>query len=275
MSLKNYFKSNEIDFVNDLDACIRAYNDPQTLNNYFRNYMSSKIKSIFRLNLSNKIKTERQLTDVVVDKVRIFNKRNKNWIIVKAPIDIILMKKLIAENLNPIQIVFFCDTDPVHKVLLYNELSISDRNRLARETSNYIKNEMRYRTTIDRVKYPEFVENMKNISKSYVEEDREEYEEEYDKEYNGLDGKIEVENFGEDIENDDHDNLMKMIMPEIIKRLKQYTDDLIGQWNSFQLQISKEVTTLYMDFNVIQCKPDSTTNMLKNSITNTIYYIQK
>jgi 5'(3')-deoxyribonucleotidase len=171
--------------------------------------------------------------------------------------------------------VFFYDTDPVHKVLLYDEVTINDRSQLAFEISDYIKYEMRYGKTVERVKYPEFVKNIENISKSYEEEHGEEYEEEYYDEYNALDGKVEVENFDEDIDDYDHDKLMQMIMPEIIERLNQYTDDLLGQWNSLKQEISKEVPTLYMDFNVIKCKPDFTTNMLKNSITNSIYYIKK
>lgn len=269
-----------MDFVNDLDACIRVYDEPLTLNNYFQNNKSSKIKNIFRLNLLNKKKTERQFTDTIVDKIRSINKRKKNWIIVKAPIDFHLVKKLIAENLNPIQMVFFYDTDPMHKILLYDEVSMSDRNKFAWDISQHLKSEVWNGTTVERVKYPEFIKNIENNMSNgndgeYGEKYEEEYEVEYEEKFDVLEDNVLVEHFNE--ENDDYgdDHLMQIIIPVITERLNQYTDDLIIQWNSLKEQITKDVTTLYMDFNVIRCLPDSIPNMLSNLIKNTIYYIKK
>jgi len=37
MRLKNYFESYDIDFLDDLYECIRAYDEPENLKKYFKN----------------------------------------------------------------------------------------------------------------------------------------------------------------------------------------------------------------------------------------------
>lgn len=80
--------------------------------------MPKRNRNIFRLNFLNENRTASfQSINIIVDTIRTENKQNKNWIIVNGPLDFLLVKKLNAEALNPIQVVFFHDSDLIHKVL--------------------------------------------------------------------------------------------------------------------------------------------------------------
>lgn len=260
--LKNYFESYDIDFLDDLYECIRAYDEPEILTKYFL-MMSKKNRKNFRSNFIKKIKNvQPDLINVIVDTVRIKNQLNINWIIFNAPLDVVLVKKLIDEGLNPIQIVFFHDSDPMHNVLLLNdEMSNSYRNNYQAIIEN-VKNGKRYGTTVERIKYPEFVntiENSLDISTEKITEDEVEITEHKE---NKHDNYIS------------HDHLMGIIVPEITERLNQYTENLLIQWHTLKTHISKE-TDQNMDFNIIECNPNSTTNLLKILIEDTLYYIKK
>lgn len=210
------------------------------------------------------IRPGRELTDVVVDSVRKINEREKNWIVVNAPMDFLLVKKLIAENLSPLQMIFLYDTNPMHKVLLCDKLPIRDRNKLAPETYKDIKNEIKNGTTIKRVKYPDFVEYMENESISHEGE-------EYEVEYEGVHQEKYVEKYDDEYKQEDYQEGNEGEYDV----LKDNFEDLMLQWNSLKNQIHKEFTTLYIDFKFIDCVPDSIKNMLFNSIKITIYYIKK
>lgn len=266
MRLKNYFESYDIDFLDDLYECIRVYDEPESLKKYFQN-MSKKNRKIFR---SSFIKTKKNiqpdLINVVVDKVRIKNKQNINWIIVNAPLDFVLVKKLIDEDLNPIQMVFFHDSDPMHNVLLLNdEISNNYRNNYEKILEN-VQNGKRYGTVVERIKYPEFVKKTENPLDIPITED-EFFEDEVETaEYE--------ENVVFDVNFINHDHLMEIIIPEISERLNQYTENLLVEWQALKNHISKE-TAQAMNFNIIVCKPNSTTNLLRLLIEDTLYYIKK
>jgi len=266
MRLKNYFESYDIDFLDDLYECIRVYDEPESLTKYFQN-MSKKNRKIFRSSFINTQKNiQPELINVVVDTVRIKNQQNINWIIVNAPLDFVLVKKLIDEGLNPIQMVFFHDSDPMHNVLLLNdEISNSYRNNYEKILEN-VQNGKRYGTAVERIKYPEFVNKIENPLDIPITED--EFQE----------GEVETAEYEENVVFDvnyiSHDHLMGIIVPEIIERLNQYTENLLVQWQTLKNHISKK-TNQNMNFNIIVCKPNSTTNLLRLLIEDTLYYIKK
>jgi len=166
-----------------------------------------------------------ELLNVIVDTVRIKNKININWVIVNAPIDVILVNKLIDEDLNPIQMVFFHDSDPNHSVLLSNdEMSDSFRNNYENILEN-VKIGKKY--AVERIKYPKFFnenENPLNISSERITDD-ESFEEE-----------VETAELEEDKQVNylSHDHLLGIIVPEIIERLNQYTENLLVQWQTLK-----------------------------------------
>jgi len=266
MRLKNYFESYDIDFLDDLYECIRVYDEPKSLTKYFQN-MSKKNRKIFR---SSFIKTKKNiqpdLINVVIDAVRIKNQLNINWIIVNAPLDFVLVQKLIDEDLNPIQMVFFHDSDPMHDVLLLNdEIFNNYRNNYEKILKN-VQNGKRYGTAVERIKYPEFVKKRENLLDIPITED-EFFEDEVETaEYE--------ENVVFNVNYISHDHLMGIIVPKISERLNQYTEDLLVQWKTLKHHISKE-TDQTMNFNIIVCKPNSTTNLLRLLIEDTLYYIKK
>lgn len=267
MRLTNYFESYDIDFLDDSNECIRAYDEPESLTKYFQN-MSKKNRKIFRTSFIKKNRIiQPDLLNVIVDTVRIKNKININWVIVNAPIDVVLVNKLIDEDLNPIQMVFFHDSDPNHSVLLSNdEMSDSFRNNYKNILEN-VKIGKKYVTAVERIKYPEFFnenENPLDISSERITED-ESFEEE-----------VETAELEKDkhVNYMSHDHLLGIIVPEITDRLNQYTENLFVQWQTLKKHISKE-TNQNMHFNTIVCRPNSTTNLLKILIEDTLYYIKK
>ncbi|XP_060872308.1 adenylate kinase 9-like [Metopolophium dirhodum] len=266
MRLKNYFESYDIDFLDDLYECIRVYDEPESLTKYFQN-MSKKNRKIFRSNFINTKKNiQPDLINVVVDTVQIKNQQNINWIIVNAPLDFVLVKKLIDEGLKPIQMVFFHDSDPMHNVLLLNdEISNNYRNNYEKILEN-VQNGKRYGTAVERIKYPEFVKKTENSLDISIIED-EFFEDEVETaEYE--------ENVVFNVNYISHDHLMEIIVPEISERLNQYTENLLVEWQTLKHQISKE-TDQTMNFNIIVCKPNSTTNLMRLLIEDTLYYIKK
>lgn len=260
MRLKEIFESYGIDFIDDLDACMYAYDEPATFEKYLQNNESKK--NVFKVDLVKANETDTlKLLDIVVDNVRLTNKQNKNWIIVNAPLDSLLVKKLINAGLNPIQMIFFHDTDPMHKLLLYNEISNGDRSKIIWDVFENVKNGVRHETVIEKIRYSEFVNKIEN-SLSF-----------YDEEYEFSENELEIEN-----ENDNgitHEYIMETITPVIIERLNQYTEDLLEQWLAFKNAISYTMDH-YMDFSVIKCRPfGSTTDMLKILLEDTLYHMKK
>lgn len=262
--LRNYFESYGVDFIDNLDACVRVYKEPLTLITYFQN-KSQQNRNALKSDILNEYKTTRlELIDIIVDEVRISNRKNKNWIIVNAPLDIILVKTLMAANLSPIQLVFFRDTDPMHKVLLTDNMSDEDRNRIIRETVESVRNGRRYETTAEKLNYPERVKSTDNTPTVYEEE------------YDHFDSEYEIEDSYEYASiNISHDRLMKMIMPEITDRLSQYTQNLLEQWHALKTLVPYETNNDYIDFNVIECNPDSATNIIKTLVDDTLRYVNK
>jgi len=266
MRLKNYFESYDIDFLDDLYECIRVYDEPESLTKYFQN-MSKKNRKIFRSSfITAKKNIQPDLINVVVNTVRIKNQQNINWIIVNAPLDFVLVKKLIDEGLNPMQMVFFHDSDQMHNVLLLNdEISNNYRNNYEKILEN-VQNGKRYGTAVERIKYPEFVKKTENPLDISITED-EFFEDEVETaEYE--------ENVVFNVNYISHDHLMEIIVPEISERLNQYTENLLVEWQTLKHQISKE-TNQTIDFNIIVCKPNSTTSLLRLLIEDTLYYIKK
>lgn len=266
MFLKNYFELNGIDFIYDLNACKRAYDEPETLIKYFQD-MPKRNRKILRLNfLKENITAPIQLIDVIVDTLRMKSKQNKNWIIVNAPLDFLLVKQLNAEALNPIQMVFFRDTDPMHKVLLSGEISDEQYNKVTRETIENVKNGMRHGTIVERINYPEFVRKIENSSNAirsdeYLFVEDEEYMEEYNYHHDNYVS---------------HELLMEVILPEITERLNRYAEDLLVQWRILKKHVSKKTKPQYVDFVVIECKSDlSPMDSIKILIEDTLYYVKK
>jgi len=262
--LRNYFELYDIDFIDDFDACVHVYKEPLTLITYFQNKLNES-KNALKADILNENKTTQlKLMDIIVDEVRIRNCKNKNWIIVNAPLDFLLVKKLITANLNPIQFVFFCDTDPMHKVLLTDNKSDEDRNRIIRETVESVRNGRRYETTVEQMNYLEYVKATDNTSNVYEDE------------YDHFDNEYEIEDSFEYASiYISHDRIMKMIMPEITERLNQYTRNLLEQWHTLKTFVSHETSNNYIDFNVIECNPDSATNMIKTLVEDTLHYVKK
>lgn len=262
--LINFFESYDIDFLDDLYVCIRTYNEPERLNKYFQN-MSIKNRKIFRHNfIKSKNIIEPELINVIVDIVKIKNEQNQNWIIVNAPLEFELVKKLIDEDLNPIQMVFFHDSDPMHNILLSNEeINNSYRNNYIEILDN-VKNGMRHETTVEKIKYPDFVNKIENSL--YISQTKDDF----------FEGEIETAEYEEHkhINIISHDHLMGIIVPVITERLNQYTENLLVQWHTLKTNISKEINQ-FMDFNIIICKPASTYNLLTNLIEDTYYYLKK
>jgi len=263
--LRNYFESHGIDFIDDLDACVRVYKEPQTIMTYFQNKLKQNISALKSDLLNENKTTQLELTDIIVDEVRMRNCKNKNWIIVNAPLDFVLVKKLITANLNPIQMVFFCDTDPMHKVLLTDNISDEDRNRIIWETVESVRNGRRYETTtVDKINYLEHVEKPDNTPNVYEEE------------YDHFANEYEIEDPYEYASiNISHDRIMKMIMPEITERLNRYTQNLLEQWHTLKTLVSYETNNNYIDFKVIECNPDSATNIIRMLVEDTLHYVKK
>jgi len=263
--LRDFFELYDIDFLDDLHACIRAYDEPERLTKYLQN-MSKKNRKIFRNDFIKRIKIIKpDLINIIVDAVRIKNKHKKNWIIINAPLDFGLVKKLIDENLNPIQMVFFHDSDPMHNILLLDEETINNNYR-----SNYIeildnvKNGIMYGMTVEKIKYPEFVNKIENSS--YISNTEDNF-------FEVEDETLEYEKH-EQVDIISHDHLMGIIVPVITERLNQYTENLLVQWYTLKSNISKE-TNQFMDFNIIECKPNSTYDSLRILIEDTLYYLKK
>lgn len=72
-----------------------------------------------------------------------------------------------------------------------------------------------------------------------------------------------------------HERLMEIIIPEIMERLNRYTQNLLGQWQTLRNFVVNDTVNRFVDFNIIQCIPDSRENMLKNMVEDTLYYIRK
>lgn len=266
MNLREYFDSYNMGFVNDFDSCIRAYNEPQTLKKYIYNLSKNDrriaIHDYLKCNSTDLI----ELSDVIVENVR--SKHDKHWIMVNAPMDSLLVEKLITEKLNPTQMVLFHDADPAHKVILSDNTLDSDHDQMTWEVIKNFKNGKKYEATVDRIVYPEFVNNIKNLPNMHEEGEVEEEEKEEDF-------------YGEEFDTEEHDHetitheyLMDIITPEIIKRINEYTDDLLKQWETLKINVLKQ-TNLYFEFSIIEYKPNSKTNAFKIFIEDTLYHIKK
>lgn len=127
-----------------------------------------------------------------------------------------------------------------------------------------------------RVSYPEFIgqTSEKHLSSTLPEDDYDELENEY--EYEDETAEEPYYTNEQAIETIfSHERLMEMIMPEITERLNRYTENFLGQWQTLRNYIVNNSNNRYVDFNIIQCKPDSKTNMLKNMVEDTLHYIKK
>lgn len=250
--------------MNSLEECTHAYEEPVTLTKYFQN-MSKINRRNFRHSFLkvNKISLL-ELSDVIIDHVRKIDKKNKNWVIVNAPMDLLLVKKLINATLIPIQIVFFNNIDQTHEVLLGQKISNSDQNKIIQETFDNVKNGIRYGTESERIHFSEYLKNINNESRMY--------DKEYDMEIENEDEFV-VENQHEFINS--HDHLLDIFIPEITERLNQYTQELLRQWLILRKQISKYIGRQYMHFNVIECKSGSRKDIFKYLIEDSLYYIKR
>lgn len=263
-NLRTYLESYDIDFVDDLDACVHAYDKPQTLEKYVRNMSKADRKMIRADFLRAKIKRPPELTDVIVDNVRIRNKINKNWVIVNAPLDCTLVNKLIASQLSPIQMVFFHDADPIHEELLKDEMSSNERTQMFREIFEHFKNGTRHGTLVKRTTYPDFLQRLKS------EQDTDEEENHVFEDESGI-----VEDDPEehsDAISDDRPK--KFIPPEVTERLDKYSHGLLEQWKRLK-KLFHNKTDQYMEFDVIECKPGLKINPLQILIEDTLYHIKK
>lgn len=268
LRLRDLFDLYGLDFIDDLDACVHAYNEPVTLIKYIQN-ISKKNRKRYRLSfLKENETTQLEFINMIVNYVRIRNVENKNWIIVNAPLDVLLVKKLIAADLNPIQMVFFHDKDPLHKILLSEKIINAERTKLISKTFKNVKDGIRRESITKRIDYSEFVKKIERSSNDDI------YIEETDFLYDGY----ENEEHNEHIENYDHiidhEQLMEFILPVITERLNLYTKDLFKQWHYLKIHILKEMDQ-YMDFHIIECHPDSTTNMVQLLVEDTLFYIKK
>lgn len=69
---------------------------------------------------------------------------------------------------------------------------------------------------------------------------------------------------------------MEVIIPKITERLNQYTEYLLVKWHILQIYVSKEMKSQYVDFIVIEFKPDlSLTDAIKILIEDTLYYVKE
>lgn len=143
-SLRDFFYSYGVEFIDELDACIRAVDEPEMLKKHFKN-MSKRNRNVFRSEFLRKNEvTESTLMDVIVENLQFRNRNCKNWIIVNAPLNFQLVKKMYTVDLFPIQMVFFHDSDPEHKLLLDTKMSNIDRHQLIHDTFENVKNNIRY-----------------------------------------------------------------------------------------------------------------------------------
>lgn len=207
-----------------------------------------------------------ELADVIVDHVRKINKNNKNWIIVNAPMDLLLVKKLIDAALIPIQIVFFHNIDQTHEILLGDKMSERDQNKIIQETFNNVKNGIKYGTETERISFPVYEKNINIKSRMY--------DVEYDTE-NENEGEFIDENQHKFVNVISHDDLLEIFIPEMTERLNQYTQELLGQWLTLRKHISKDIDRQYMHFNVIECKSGSREDIFKLLIEDSLYYIKR
>lgn len=207
-----------------------------------------------------------ELADVIVDHVRKINKNNKNWIIVNAPMDLLLVKKLIDAALIPIQIVFFHNIDQTHEILLGDKMSERDQNKIIQETFNNVKNGIKYGTETERISFPVYEKNINIKSRLY--------DVEYDTE-NENEGEFIDENQHKFVNVISHDDLLEIFIPEMTERLNQYTQELLGQWLTLRKHISKDIDRQYMHFNVIECKSGSREDIFKLLIEDSLYYIKR
>lgn len=271
--LRNYFDSYGIDFIDDFDACVRVYNEPMTLITHFQNMLKQNKRALRAYPLNKNGITQLELMDIVVDNVRTKNNEDKNWIVANPPLDIVLLKKLIAADLSPIQLVFFRDLDPMHEVLLDGNVSDDDRDRIVWEVSESVRNGTGNETTVGEQNYLEHVQKTNGASTNTLEEEHEysdkelllydEYEIEDPFEYAGM--------------NISNGRTMKIIAPNITERLDQYTASLLERWRTLKELVAYEMNRDYIDFNVIECKPDPETSVttIRTLVEDTLYYIKK
>lgn len=212
----------------------------------------------FGLNFPNKDESSQlKFTDFIVHTIQI---RNNNWVIVNAPMDWQLINKLIEVALNPIQVVFIHDTDPLHKILLSDEeMSSRNQNEIFEEIFKNMKNGTSNKTKIERIDFPKFIEKEERMLNYYE---------------NGYENELDIENDKSEC-NLSHDYLLEIIMPEITERLHQYTESLFKKWQVFKNCIPNKMNQ-YMDFSVIECQSvGSTTVKLKNLVQDCLYHIKK
>lgn len=247
-----------------MNACFNAYNEPLILKKYFQN-MPFKSKRIFRSNFlgEHPKPTRHEIIDTIVDNIHTVSKKNKNWIIFNAPLDFSLIKKLIGVNLHPIQLILFHDTDPAHKVLLKGEGGY--RTEMIREVIENVKNGLRYGTAVtERIaEFAEFVGKIEKESNTFD-----------DDECGNVENESEIEDLDENAEQTSHKRLLKTIVPEIIDRLDRYTEDLLKKWFALKERVSEE-TDHFINPSIIECKSNSTTNVIEILIEDTLYHMKK
>lgn len=268
--LKNLMESYDIRFTDDLDACVRAYDEPNAV---LRVYVENKWETERKGRTADSLRANARarpsgLIDVIVDNVRVRNENNKHWVIINAPLDTELVQKLMAADMNPIQFVFFHDADPSHEVLLRGEMSAGEWWHMVRKDSDDFPGENVHGT---RTGYAEFARNA--VAEPAAVDD--EWAGETD-DFGEETGGTSVER-GHDADADafTHDRLMAFIAPEIARRLDEYADDLLTRWQNLMSQMPPNEKGLYMDFSVIECKADFETNPIEIIIRDTLYHIKK
>lgn len=274
-STKQLLESYDMHFTDDFDACVRAYDEPDAV---LRVYVENKWEAERKTGTANflwaKIRARPfDVIDVVIENVRVRNHNNKHWVIINASPDTVLVRKLMEADLNPIQFVFFRDADPSHEVLLRGEMSTGDLWRLIWKDFDDFQ-----------------VGNRDETAAAATRTDDTEFAVDEPGDVDDDDWAGETDGFGEETAGGTgaehgrgrhvagaftHDQLVAFIMPEIMRRLDEYADDLLTLWQNLKAEMPPNEEGRYVDFCVIECKADSKTNPIENVIRDTLYHIKK
>ncbi|XP_050431129.1 adenylate kinase 9-like [Adelges cooleyi] len=274
--LRTMFESYGMDFIDDLDACIQAHNEPERLQKYFP-LMPPDRRREFRENYLKENKVTRfDIITYLANDLRARREQYRNWIMINAPMESSFIDKLKTAEFYPSQIMFFNDIDPLHKFLMIDE-STSRKMEITHWTIfEGVKNGPVYDATLpDRKPYSQFVTSIEDNA-SYIEEEENEnyYYEEYELKNSRYEN-IHENEISNEYNNLSHDAIMAAIMPEIIERLNQYTADYLKKWYCFTSEVSDEGRR-YKDFSVVHVKSaDKELDVFKHLIEDTLYNVKR
>lgn len=270
-SIKHLFESYDVGFTDDFDACIRAYDEPDAV---LRVYAENKWETERKKRTANFLRANEKarsfdLIDVIIENVRARNENNKHWVIINAPLDTVLVRKLMAADLNPIQLVFFHDADPSHGVLLRGEMSTGDLWRLVWKDFDDFQVGNRDGTAATRTGNAELaVDEPADVDDDWAGETDDFAEETGET-------SVDDRHVVDDADAFAHDRLVAFIMPEIARRLDEYADDQLTLWQNLKSEMPPNEEGQYMDFCMIECNADFKTNPVRTMIRDTLYHIKK